>query len=95
MALQQIGEDLNDDSDKKVSLLLPTFIISDMQQEKMNEIGRDPEAAYSLFDTDKIVEENDDGWMYVVFDRSEPNVLELTMRAEDPVPHLIWPTDSF
>lgn len=95
VALQQIGEDLNDDSDKKVSLLLPTFIISDMQQEKMNEIGRDPEAAYSLFDTDKTVEENDDGWMYVVFDRSEPNVLELTMRAEDPVPHLIWPTDSF
>ncbi|KAL7490707.1 hypothetical protein ACHAWT_000247 [Skeletonema menzelii] len=95
VALQQIGEYLHVDSDKKISLLLPTFILSDMQQEKMNEVERNPEGVCSLFDTANIVEENDDGWMYVVFDRSEPNVLELTMRAEDPVPHLIWPTDSF
>eukprot|EP00984_Skeletonema_dohrnii_P002212 scaffold757_cov76-Skeletonema_dohrnii-CCMP3373.AAC.4 len=70
-----------------------------MQQEKMNgannEVGSNHEDDYSLFDNDSVVEENDDGWMYVVFDKSEPNVLELTMRAKDPVPHLIWPTDSF
>jgi hypothetical protein len=99
VALQQIGEDVHVDSEKKVSLLLPTFILSDMQQEKMNgannEVGSNHEDDYSLFDNDSVVEENDDGWMYVVFDKSEPNVLELTMRAKDPVPHLIWPTDSF
>ena len=95
VALQQIGEDLHVGSDKKISLLLPTFILSDMQQEKLNEAGCNPEGVHSLFDANNIVEENDDGWMYVVFDRSEPNVLELTMRAEDPVTHLIWPTDSF
>jgi len=99
VALQQIGEDVHVDSEKKVSLLLPTFILSDMQQEKMNgannEVGSNHEDDYSLFDNDSVVEENDDGWMYAVFDKSEPNVLELTMRAKDPVPHLIWPTDSF
>jgi len=99
VALQQIGEELHADSGKKISLLLPTFILHDMQQEKMigatNEVGSNLGSVNSLFDIDNVIEENDDGWMYVVFNKSEPNVLELTMRAKDPVPHLIWPTDSF
>jgi len=41
--------------------------------------------------------DDDDGWMYVVFDESkeQTNVFDSTMRNEDPVPHLVWPTDSF
>lgn len=99
VALQQIGEDINADSDKKISLLLPTIILSDMEQDKMigltNECRGNWEDDYSFFDPISVVEENDDGWMYVMFDRSEPNVLELTMREKNPVQHLIWPTDSF
>lgn len=98
VALKQIGEDLHVDVDRKVNLLLPTIILSDMEQEKMNgvvtnEVGNNREDDYSFFDADNVAEENDDGWMYVVFNRSEPNVLELTMREK--CKHLIWPTDSF
>jgi hypothetical protein len=60
-----------------------------------NECRGNWEDDYSFFDPISVVEENDDGWMYVMFDRSEPNVLELTMREKNPVQHLIWPTDSF
>lgn len=99
VALQQIGEGLHADSGKKFSLLLPTFILHDMQQEKKIgatiEVGSNLGRVDSLFDIDDVIEENDDGWMYVVFNMNEPNVLELTMRTKDPVPHLIWPTDSF
>lgn len=96
VALKQAGEDVHDNSDKIVNLLLPSVILSDIIQESMKgETRADGDCDYTFFDSKDIVEENDDGWMYVVFDRSAPNVLELTLRESDPVPHLIWPTDSF
>jgi len=96
VALQQAGEDVHDNSDKMVNLLLPSVVLSDIIQESMKgETRADGDCDYTFFDAKDIVEENDDGWMYVVFDRSAPNVLELTLRENDPVPHLIWPTDSF
>ena len=49
----------------------------------------------AFWDMDNATEESDDGWMYVNFDDARPSVLELTTREVDPVPHFIWPTDSF
>ena len=96
VALQQAGEDVHGNSDKMVNLLLPSVVLSDIIQESMKgETRADGDCGYTFLDGKGIVEENDDGWMYVVFDRSAPNVLELTLRENDPVPHLIWPTDSF
>ncbi|KAL7449501.1 hypothetical protein ACHAWC_001555 [Mediolabrus comicus] len=96
VALQQAGEDAHVNSDKMVNLLLPSVVLSDIIQDSMKgETRADGDCDYTFFDSKDIVEENDDGWMYVVFDRSAPNVLELTLRENDPVPHLIWPTDSF
>jgi hypothetical protein len=104
---QRIGdEDLHSDADgdKTLSFLLPTIVLSDIQQDKLNRVTNDDDIEriinqndddYSFFDENDIVDENDDGWMYAVFDTNCPNVLELTMRERDPVPHLIWPTDSF
>ena len=104
---QRIGdEDLHSDADgdKTLSFLLPTIVLSDIQQDKLNRVTNDDDIEriinqndddYSFFDENDIVDENDDGWMYAVFDTNCPNVLELTLRERDPVPHLIWPTDSF
>jgi predicted GNAT family N-acyltransferase len=83
VALHQAGEDR---IESEVSLHLPTIVLSDIQ-----EGGGD----HSFMDLENAVEENDDGWMYVNFDESKPNVLEMTKRDDGKVGHLIWPTDSF
>jgi len=82
------------DSEKEFvsTLLLPTFVLSEMKEEMAKNNGNDDAA---FLDIDNATEENDDGWMYVNFDESTPSVLELTTRKIDPVPHLIWPTDAF
>jgi len=78
-------------SESEVSLLLPTFVLSEIKREMDN---TDEDGA-TCFDIDGATEENDDGWMYVNFNESQPSVLELTTREINPVSHLIWPTDSF
>ena len=68
-----------------------------MKQE-MNNNGDDSEnndAELAFLDMDNATEENDDGWMYANFYDARPSVLELTTREVDPIPHFIWPTDSF
>ena len=59
----------------KISLLLPTFVLSEMKQEMMNNgDGRDDNNAELAFlDMDNATEENDDGWMYVNFDDARPS----------------------
>ena len=93
VTLDQVGEIIVSE-DKEVSLLIPTFILSEMKQEIAD--GRCRGDGTLFLNIDEAMEENDDGWMYVNFDRSRtPSVLELTTRETDPIPHLIWPTDSF
>ena len=98
VALNQVGENVgSDDTEGGVSLLLPTFVLSEMKQE-MNNNGDDSEkndAELAFLDMDNATEENDDGWMYANFYDARPSVLELTTREVDPIPHFIWPTDSF
>mmetsp|Transcript_31640 Transcript_31640/g.66549 ORF Transcript_31640/g.66549 Transcript_31640/m.66549 type:complete len:408 (+) Transcript_31640:83-1306(+) len=89
VSLDQAGENVG--TEKEVSLLLPTFVLSEMKQETISNEG---DAALFL-NIEKATEENDNGWMYVNFDESQQSVLELTTRETDPIPHLIWPTDSF
>lgn len=93
VALDQAGGE-SVDSEKEVvsTLLLPTFVLSEMKQEMAKNNDNDDAA---FLDIDNATEENDDGWMYANFDESTPSVLELTTRKIDPVPHLIWPTDAF
>mmetsp|Transcript_17180 Transcript_17180/g.35955 ORF Transcript_17180/g.35955 Transcript_17180/m.35955 type:complete len:418 (-) Transcript_17180:241-1494(-) len=92
-ALSQAGETVEGDEGSAVSLHLPTVV--------WNEIKRDASILDSChqiyFDFDGAQVDDDDGWMYVVFDESkeQTNVFDSTMRNEDPVPHLVWPTDSF
>lgn len=92
-ALSQAGETVGGDEDAAVSLHLPTVV--------WNEVKRDASLLDSsrqiYFDSNEAQADDDDGWMYVVFDESEKktNVFDSTKRSEDPVPHLVWPTDSF
>jgi len=90
-ALDQADEKL-DVEESEVSLLLPTYVLSQMKHE-MNANGASDAALF--LNVDDATEENDDGWMYVNFNQLQPSVLELTEREIDPIPHLIWPTDSF
>ena len=96
VALDQAGEVVGSEQ-KEVSLLLPTFVLSEIKDE-ISSKSQDGDAATTTLKTvDTVTEENDDGWMYVNFDetKKKPSVLELTTREVDPVLHLIWPTDSF
>lgn len=92
VALQNAGEQTG--SNSEVSLLLPTFVLLEMTQE-MTAKNDDQEKATIFLDVANKMEEHDDGWMYVHFDESQPSILDLTERATHPVPHLIWPIDSF
>ena len=88
-----------------ISLLLPSFVLSEIKEERTNDVvvGGDgvgdassSSSSSSLFVMiEDATEENDDGWMYVNFDESRPSLVDLITRAEDRIPHLIWPTDSF
>lgn len=90
VALDQVGENVGS-VEKEVSLMLPTFVLSQLKQEMKSNDG-DPALFLNI---EQATEENDDGWMYVNFDQSRQSVLELATREIDPIPHLIWPTDSF
>jgi hypothetical protein len=78
-----------------VSLLLPTFVLSEIQEESISneDIVHDKKVDASFMKMDDATEENDDGWMYVNFDISSSPTKQT--REHDRVPHLIWPTDSF
>ena len=92
VALEHAGESVGVDK-KKVELVLPTFILSDIKEE----CDKTGESTPSYMNIKEATEENDNGWMYVNFndDSSRQSVLELTTRESSPLPHLIWPTDSF
>lgn len=92
---QVMGEE-----DEGVSLLLPSFVLSEIKEESMmNEDSANDKQAEdaSFMKIDDATEENDDGWMYVNFENSSSpmNIVEILTREHDRVPHLIWPTDSF
>lgn len=91
VALEQAGESVG--VKKKVELVLPTFILSDIKEE----CDKTGESTPSYMNIKEATEENDNGWMYVNFsdDSSRQSILELTTRESSPLPHLIWPTDSF
>ena len=63
------------------------------EEEEDNSVVSTP----SFMNIKEATEENDNGWMYVNFnnDSSRQSILELTTRESSPIPHLIWPTDSF
>ena len=63
------------------------------EEEEDNSVVSTP----SFMNIKEATEENDNGWMYVNFntDSSRQSILELTTRDSSPIPHLIWPTDSF
>ncbi|KAL7548555.1 hypothetical protein ACHAWF_011842 [Thalassiosira exigua] len=92
VAMDQAGEAPS--SDSEASLLLPTFVLSEMRTEVADGEGG-VEDATTFLDLSSAEEENDEGWMYLDLGDSRTNVRDLTTRATDPVPHLIWPTDSF
>jgi hypothetical protein len=86
VTLNQAGERVGEGGGN-VSLHLPSIVLSDL---------KDAGGDLSFLDMKNAMEENDDGWMYVNFDDSEPNVLQVTQHAKDgKVDHLIWPADSF
>ena len=64
VALNQIGENVgSDDTEGEISLLLPTFVLSEMKQE-MNNNGdgsENKDAELAFWDMDNATEENDDG----------------------------------
>lgn len=80
-ALQQVGV-----SGHSVTLHMPTIVLEDIKQGRKDCV---------FVDTENTREENDDGWMYVNFDKTKSNVLALTKRDGDGIDHLVWPTDSF
>jgi len=82
VALDHAGENLG--TEKEAPLLMPTFVYKEMQEDMGSEAF-----------TGTATEENDDGWMYVNFGDSRSDVLDLTTRKNDPISHVIWPTDSF
>ena len=93
-----LGVALADETAKEVLLALPTFVLSEIKEEFTNPFVK------PLFIFTEATEENDHGWMYVNFNdksssvqsrKKSSSVLELTTREENPVPHLIWPADSF
>jgi len=92
VVLEQAGESVGVDK-KKVELVLPTFILSDIKEE----CDKTGESTPSYMNIKEATEVNDNGWMYVNFnaDSSRQSILELTTRDSSPIPHLIWPTDSF
>ena len=100
LGVAQAGESVGENGmqlQKEVSLLLPAVILSEIQQEMAREQPTtfDREGDVSYLNMRNVKEENDDGWMYVMIDATQPNVFALTTDARDPIPHLIWPTDSF
>lgn len=98
VALDQAGVSSFADKGDCVSLLLPSFVLSEMRDEmtRMNDAdNRLGTLVSSFLDFDNVTEENDDGWMYIHWGHSQPSVVELTTRDTDPIQHLIWPTDSF
>ncbi len=87
VALDQLGVFTSTYKGDVVSLVLPSFILSEVKHEI--------DTAVAFLDIDNAVEENDYGWMYIHMDNSQPSVVEITTRETDPIQHLIWPTDSF
>ncbi len=87
VALDQLGVSSSTYKGDVVLLVLPSFILSEMKHEIDTDVA--------FLDIDNVVEENDDGWMYIHMDHSQPSVVEFTTRETDPFQHLIWPTDSF
>lgn len=87
------------EKEEGVSLLLPTFVLSEIKEESMSneDIVHDKKVDASFMKIDDATEENDDGWMYVNFDYSSSptSIVDILTREHDRVPHLIWPTDSF
>jgi predicted GNAT family N-acyltransferase len=71
---------------ESISLHLPTLVLDDVKESKGD---------HSFMDVQNATEENDDGWMYVNFDASKSNVLDLARREDGRIDHLVWPTDSF
>jgi predicted GNAT family N-acyltransferase len=84
----------SEDGREMASLSMPTFVLREMLEETTND---DHDLSSSIVNVDNATEENDDGWMYVVFDEStaHASVVDLITRADGRIPHLIWPTDSF
>jgi hypothetical protein len=87
------------EEEEGVSLLLPSFVLSEIKEESMSnkDIVHDKQVDVSFMKIDDATEENDDGWMYVNFDKSSSptNIVDILTREHDRVIHLIWPTDSF
>lgn len=85
------------EEDEGVSLLLPSFVLSEIKEESMMNDDNVNDDNASFMKIDNATEENDDGWMYVNFDYSSSpmSIVEILTREHDRVPHLIWPTDSF
>ncbi|KAL7476779.1 hypothetical protein ACHAW6_002616 [Cyclotella cf. meneghiniana] len=86
VTLNQAGEQIDPTSESGVALHLPTIVLSDIQEDGEGNL---------CLDLKNTVEEDDEGWMYVNFDESKPNVLEMTRREFGRISHVIWPTDSF
>ena len=86
-----------------ISLLLPSFVLSEIKEERTNDIAvvddedssSSSSSSASFIMIEDAMDENDDGWMYANFDESRPSLVDLITRAEGRIPHLIWPTDSF
>ncbi len=92
-SLSQAGETARCDERETVLLHLPTLVWNEIKRDAA--ISDSPHSIY--FDVEGVQVDDDNGWMYTVFDerKDHPNVIDLTKTSEDPVPHLVWPTDSF
>ena len=97
VALDQAGVSSSPANGDIVSLVLPSFVLSEMKQDMTTRIDIDDgiDTDWEFLDFDSATDENDDGWMYLQIDHSQPSVVDLTTCDTDPIPHLIWPTDSF
>ena len=97
VALDQAGVSSSAANGDIVSLVLPSFVLSEMKQDMTTRIGVENgiDTDWEFLDFDSATDENDDGWMYLQIDHSQPSVVDLTTCYTDPIPHLIWPTDSF
>ena len=76
-------------------LSLPTVVLSEILDLHVLLSRISPASHTFCFDMNHVTVEDDDGWMYVIFDKTKASIFELTTRDKNPVPHLIWPTDSF
>eukprot|EP00804_Cyclotella_cryptica_P022583 CCRYP_009476-RA/>CCRYP_009476-RA protein AED:0.20 eAED:0.20 QI:880/0/0.5/1/0/0/2/0/83 len=82
----EIGEKNGESADNGIGLHLPTIVSSDIQED-----GHDN----ACLDLKNAIEEKDDGWMNVNFNKRKRDILELTSTNLGKRAHLIWPTDSF